>query len=215
MGFFQDLKEDLSQAANELVDDSFNKEADNEENKEVDILAVAEASMGIVHVEEPQEDMSDAEAVLDSFLDRLAANAEEVDAVLTKEAKDYDFLPDEPDADDGQEDMAEEAVEEETDEETYTEAVENVSIDDKVEVKEEPVFVYEPPKEEPRYFQPTLSTNIIEERIKIKDKDSNTEECSVVTSGMIVKGNISSIGSLDVCGAVKKLVKTKSRKRQA
>ncbi len=69
MGFFQELKEDLSQAVNELVpEDAVNETADavtsEAEMSEEDIFAAAEASMGIEHTSDV-EDMIAASEEMD------------------------------------------------------------------------------------------------------------------------------------------------------
>lgn len=104
MGFFQDLKEDLSQAANELAEQNFPGGG----KSEMDIFAAAEASMGIEHLDETVEiDTADVEAVLDSFLDKIASNAEEQDAAFTKAAENYDFELSEVASEDTVEDLKE------------------------------------------------------------------------------------------------------------
>lgn len=80
MGFFQDLKEDLSQAVSELTPA---EEEVVEEEK--DLFAAAEESMGIEHTEEAEveEDTSEMEEGLDSFLDEVAAAAEKAEEQVT------------------------------------------------------------------------------------------------------------------------------------
>lgn len=77
MGFFHDLKEDLSQAVSEITgEERFDDEAIEEENEEsTDLFAAAEESMGIEHSE---EESSSVEASLGAFIDQVAANAESI-----------------------------------------------------------------------------------------------------------------------------------------
>lgn len=79
MGFFQDLKEDLSQAVSEFTgDDRYKEEVVEEEEIEEgdseDLFAAAEEAMGIDRNAEPAGGA--AEAALGSFIDQIAANAE-------------------------------------------------------------------------------------------------------------------------------------------
>ena len=80
MGFFQDLKEDLSLAVSELAGEEKAVETKPlKEESELDVFAAAEESMGIEHVEEEaaDEEVPQIEEALGSFLDQVAANAEE------------------------------------------------------------------------------------------------------------------------------------------
>ena len=75
MGFFQELKEDLSQAVNELVPDEAETAASAVEEAEApvseeDIFAAAEASMGIEHTPD-LEDMIAASEEMDRAMDDL------------------------------------------------------------------------------------------------------------------------------------------------
>ena len=75
MGFFQELKEDLSQAVNELVPDEAETAASAVEKAEApvseeDIFAAAEASMGIEHTPD-LEDMIAASEEMDRAMDDL------------------------------------------------------------------------------------------------------------------------------------------------
>lgn len=100
MGFFQDLKEDLSQAVSEFSgeDKISAKKAPETESEGMDIFAAAEESMGITHDEEVVADDNDMEAALGSFLDQVAANAESSEekyssAQLEKEEEEYVYTP--------------------------------------------------------------------------------------------------------------------------
>lgn len=83
MGFFQDLKEDLSQAVNELVPDEVEEVKVTEPR---DLFAAAEESMGIEYEE---QDMTEAETVdmeagLDSFLNEVAAASAKTDEMYAQ-----------------------------------------------------------------------------------------------------------------------------------
>jgi len=77
MGFFQDLKEDLSQAVSEFTgEEKFREEAviEKSEDKNEDLFAAAEESMGIEHNDD--FDPNRMEVALGAFIDQVAANAE-------------------------------------------------------------------------------------------------------------------------------------------
>lgn len=92
MGFFQELKEDLSQAVNELVPDEVQAEdaavadietAETADISEEDILAAAEASMGIEHSTDVS-DMIAASEEMDKAMDEYVREAEPVsESVVT------------------------------------------------------------------------------------------------------------------------------------
>lgn len=101
MGFFSDLKEDLSQAVSEFSGEDKEKEVAVSEpvNEEpVDIFAAAEESMGITYEDAPDR-MDDAkvEEALGSFLDQVAANAESsqerYDAAQESYREEYTYSP--------------------------------------------------------------------------------------------------------------------------
>ena len=77
MGFFQDLKEDLSLAVSELAGE---EKTNIEESDELDVFAAAEESMGIEHVEPQDEEVPVIEEARGSFLDQVAAGAEEAES---------------------------------------------------------------------------------------------------------------------------------------
>lgn len=83
MGFFQDLKEDLSQAVNELVPD---EEEVVKAPAPQDLFAAAEESMGIEYEEQEmtEEETVDMEAGLDSFLNEVAAASAKNDEMYSQ-----------------------------------------------------------------------------------------------------------------------------------
>lgn len=102
MGFFQDLKEDLSQAVSEFSgEEKVKKPVETEATENADIFAAAEEAMGISHNEEQEVDDKEMEEALGSFLDQVAANAESAEekydmpkADEPKEDKDeYTYIP--------------------------------------------------------------------------------------------------------------------------
>ncbi|MCR5800233.1 MAG: polymer-forming cytoskeletal protein [Lachnospiraceae bacterium] len=92
MGFFQDLKEDLSQAVSEFGDKQ------DKNVKEKDLFAAAEESMGIEH-DVTDDETPVIEEALGSFLDQVAANAEsaeeryESNVPTEREEEEYTYEP--------------------------------------------------------------------------------------------------------------------------
>ena len=177
MGFFKDLKEDLSLAVSEFTGED--KNADNYES-EVDVFAAAEESMGIEHVEEEEEDPVIEEA-LGSFLDMVAANAEE------SESK-FDELP----------------------EKTTMPSTEELSFAAKAAMAKSVLAAsYEetmPAYEEKRYTEPAYSSDYESSkssyRETVETQPQPTDELAVITANMVVSGDMASSGSLDVMGSV-------------
>ena len=91
MGFFQELKEDLSQAVNELVpEEETAASAKTEETAALDeesIFAAAEESLGIEHTSTDVTDMIAASEEMDQALQDFAASkAEEASSHSLKQA---------------------------------------------------------------------------------------------------------------------------------
>lgn len=147
MGFFSDLKEDLSQAVSEFSGEEKAKD------KEKDLFAAAEESMGIDYAEEESVEPAIEEA-LDSFLDQVAANAEDAEAQYdnqeTKEEADYSYQ-----------------------EQSYTYKPDAAIINSTAYVPE-----------------------------KKTEEQQVTDEVAIITTNMIVNGDMLSTGSLDVMGVV-------------
>ena len=101
MGFFQDLKEDLSQAVSEFSGEEKAKEkkaSEPEAKNSTDIFAAAEEAMGISYNEETDNDDKEMEEALGSFLDQVAANAESSEAKYEsldakEEKEEYTYVP--------------------------------------------------------------------------------------------------------------------------
>ena len=88
MGFFQELKEDLSQAVNELVPEDAVAETEDTaaqtEMSEEDIFAAAEASMGLEHTTDV-EDMIAASEEMDRSMSEYEPEPEPVPVMATAE----------------------------------------------------------------------------------------------------------------------------------
>lgn len=181
MGFFQDLKEDLSQAVSEftgdeligdeLIRDEIEKEEveiDIAEAESKDLFAAAEESMGITY--DGDVDAASVEAALTSFIDQVAANAEIA-------------------------------------QERYDSAMNN-KLESRYE---SPVNSYESRYEtENSYGNYVAPENSYTYGELIKEEEPEEEipevqisdEVAVITKNMVVNGDLVSIGSLDVMGVV-------------
>lgn len=209
MGFFQDLKEDLSMAVNELI-----PEVDEELENPGETVEKAET-------EEKQEPVSDSnEAVVvneDSFraaVDRLDENADlfaesllqEAEAEAADENMENDVLPDQPEeqpevtAEEPSEEISVEAENiqaEETAEDNLEETVETEMTNDLIkEVCEEIEHADEETELEKEVGKAMTQQN------EAVLKGEVSDETAVITQGMKVKGDVSSQGSLDVLGAI-------------
>jgi len=182
MGFFQDLKEDLSLAVSELAGEEKAVETKPlKEESELDVFAAAEESMGIEHVEEEaaDEEVPQIEEALGSFLDQVAANAEENESRY-EEAPAQRFSASEEMSFAAKAAMAKAA-----------------SFEEK---KEQPEEIRMPKIEEPVYEKPSYEE-------ETKDEYQATDELAVVTANMTINGDMLSSGSLDVMGCVNGNVK--------
>lgn len=159
MGFFSDLKEDLSQAVNELMPEEAAEMATEQEEVQGDALQEAE----------PETDAK--ETAVDE-----EETAEQVEATVTKEDT-----------------IAEEAV---TEEETS----EGKALDDDLSLEEmlKNIDAIQISDE---------NMNTVENKGAEKKMDSYTsravsDETSIITSGMMITGDISSEGSVEVIGTI-------------
>ncbi len=188
MGFFSDLKEDLSQAVNELIpdggDETANEAADKYENKPV---SLDEMLQNIDSVEIPEEEQD------------VTAEAPEQEEELTEEAE-TDTAEEEAEEEDAQEDKAQEADAQESETfaaENTEEAKEEASDWDLEGLLENALTDEE--------AQPEEKTEENRGEGKTMEFNSNrqvADETSIITAGMSITGDIISEGSLDIIGNV-------------
>lgn len=185
MGFFKDLKEDLSMAVSEFAGEDTAKQ-----EKEVDIFAAAEESMGIDY-KEADVDEPVIEEALSSFLDQVAANAEESENRY-EEPVERKGMPSTEELN-----FAAKAAMAKAANNTYEEkpAYEEPAY-------EEPSVVYSEP--EPTYSAPSYTyEEPASQAVYAEMTESQpTDELAVITANMTVNGNLSSSGSVDVMGTV-------------
>lgn len=191
MGFFSDLKEDLSQAVNELMPEDTENTAEALEKE--DVFAEKEAQDLL---EEETVDMSIEEerAQLDALLNRVDTIEVPEDMDITKLEQEVEVEA-EPAAEEPVVVLFEEAVEEEPQIgqempiEPELPVREDLSEDDPVEeVKETVMSTEEIVKEEGKKMDVQLKTA--------------TDENAIITAGMTVTGDINSEGSMEVIGTI-------------
>ena len=221
MGFFQDLKEDLSQAVSELVpNENF------EEVKEVvepvaepvltetasfdeeALFAAAEASMGIEHSD--IDSMIAASEEMDKDYSTPAFEIPAEEEIIEEAVEEYiaEDVFEEP-SEEFVEEVIEEVVEEEIPEEEPV--VEEAPVEDDdvyvvedefEEAEPEPVPVAAPvfePVPEPVY-NPVVDLTAYEE--PVMNNEFISDEVATITKMMTVNGDIVSGGSVEVVGAV-------------
>ena len=173
MGFFSELKEDLSQAVSELVMESEETADTMGEERESDFRPKEQENI-------PPRTSEDLGKMLESMdLDRLA-EPEEMPDDLTEISEDIaDDLPE-----DIEDDLSAEPEEIAADLPVIPENAEN-----NMEMREEEVQ-----SEEAQYR--TMET----ENVMVTGEV--TDETAIITAGMVIKGDISSQGSLEVVGTV-------------
>lgn len=246
MGFFSELKQDLSQAVNELMPDENGNKMTFKEAEEEGISLEEMISMidNIVPEEEKAEpELTPVEDVPEMNVEDLLSedpldfkNLEtELEAAVQTEAI-ADILPEDIlvesvtglEESSVEEVLAGEAQTEVTPvEETLTEEieeipVEDISVEDIPEIipmdevqAEEPVIesiqaediIVPALEEEPEMIEETITESVIEDKGEKTIMDAFagkivSDETSVITNGMTIKGDITSEGSLDVIGTV-------------
>lgn len=182
MGFFSDLKDDLSQAVNELMPEEELQEALSDENLRA--LLESEEAAGNAKMAQPQAETGmPTSDDLSDMLDKMEAFSSESAA---KEQLPDDFLQEEP-------------------------LIEAMPAEETV-VPEEPVLEQAPIPEivEPA-VQETVSEEMEipqqdeernEEKMEMEMQGNVVDETAVVTGGMTIVGDISSGGSLELIGNV-------------
>jgi len=211
MGFFSDLKEDLSQAVNELVSE---EELDKEkESEEVVIEETTEEAAEEATEENTGLDLSDMET-LDAMLER-------VDSIELPEDMDITKL------EGSLIDIAEGNIEsvEEPEKDTIAELLDELEAKESEDVTEEfeteeLAEIEEPDVEAEEIAAEVESVPEVTEEVKVpeevKENDKKEEkrmeirmsgvkasdETAVITGGMIITGDITSEGSMDVIGCI-------------
>ena len=190
MGFFQDLKEDLSQAVNELIpeeenegikEESREKKADPTEEKEVTIEELEK-----ILLEDGQEN-TDADEVIPEHIS---------DDAVEEESLDSDYLSEEDDF----------TEEDNFTEEDFSEEIPVVAVQENIaesfptgkisteEISED--------KNSINKSGDKGETRTMEVRNTAHAGAEATDETAIITAGMTIRGNLESMGSVDIQGTV-------------
>ena len=210
MGFFSDLKDDLSQAVNELMP---------EEELEAALAAQAGTEIpsteNVIQEETPMAEDTLESVDLDSMLDKLAKEAPAEEATmpeLAAEQADEAVLEELPLAEPEAESMVEEAplaeavpnpVMEEVPETEPVSEPEAVMEEITVEEPVEEAAVMPEPAAEPEEDKQTIQNGGGEKKkMEVQTNRVAVDETAVVTEGMTITGDIVSEGSLELIGTV-------------
>lgn len=187
MGFFSDLKEDLSQAVNDLMPGEEQDTAQDEE-----MMSLDEMLKNIDSIEISTDDLEDDDSESEDDEAEEAAEEETVDEVV------------------------EEAVTEETTEETVAEET-VVVVEEFITEEAVAEEVATEASDEEWDLESMLANALTEEKNQVVEKTEEnkgeeatmemstrtvSDETSVITAGMSITGDITSEGSLDLIGTV-------------
>ncbi|MDO5574654.1 MAG: polymer-forming cytoskeletal protein [bacterium] len=190
MSFFKDFKEDLSQAVNELMPEEA-AAGTPEDIQMVDTLTVDTLT----------DDEDDNEPSIEEMLNNIENINIEKDEAAESYQPAFDSVP-EPAAEPEEyvpEPVSEPVIEEipEVQEETVEE----------IEIKEEiPVI----PAEEP-VIEQEVAQVMEEEKAVLEDEDRASDETGLITAGMVIKGDITTTGSLEIVGSIEGDVDVKGK----
>ncbi len=178
MGFFQDLKEDLSQAVTELMEDDATKLSEEDAEQVLpEELPMTESQMGDADLALEEEVDRNLENEIADFLksqESLAETGQEQSEEDTEVKTDTE-LPTDKDTKEDTKDAAEDAnLDFLPEDQAYLDAIPNINIQEKVEK--------------------TMVDEFNNEEI--------LDETAVITKGMEIKGNIKSRGSMDIIGTI-------------
>ncbi len=211
MGFFQDLKEDLSQAVNELMpDEGKNTAMDNDENQldpTAEMAITSEELDGLLGIKSNKADKygkeqkqnfetnKNEESLMETERIDADAAATELSEEVTMES--YEEVALEPELDNSM--VLEQGVSEETEESVETEALEEKMVEQ--EIFESDVVFFEQKMEEENRLEEEVG-RAMEGTIVKRTSGVEVDETATITSGMTITGDISSMGSLEILGSV-------------
>lgn len=202
MSFFKDFKDDLSQAVSELMPEEKNQEP--EEQQMVDTLTedndASEPSIEemLNNIENIDFDSLAEETVSE---EAVAEDAADVESVM-EETSVTEERPENPIDDTMLQEEPEIITEETVPEETIQEAVpveEEVIAETHDEIIKELESTTE---EETEYIEQEVTKIMDEERTVFTSEDAGADETGTITLGMEVKGDIKTVGSLEVTGSI-------------
>ena len=185
MGFFQDLKEDLSQAVTEMMDDDSldTTEEVNEEISETEETPEAEEYSDEVSQEEYEtdsigENVQPQEMSLEVMVDAIAAQP------LDEAAEENVEMPE----------VTEPAQEEKSVETISEDSIQEAIEDDTEELMKSVMEEMRAVKEKHAKAEKTMSNEF--------NNEEPIDETAIITQGMEIIGNVKSKGSLDIIGSI-------------
>lgn len=192
MGFFSDLKEDLAQAVNELTEDTAEKQLLEEEEKLKKELESMEDEMQFSGVDEPvvspEEEYAHyimEEAVYEEPVEEIAEVVEETQETLESDSTTEDACVNE--------DVM--AVLSAGYADATADLEENSDVEDVIEVEE--IEEIEEVDDMTQFEETTVTEEIVE-----INTDAVSDEVGLIPSGMMITGDITMGGALDLKGTV-------------
>ena len=203
MSFFKDFKEDLSQAVNELMPEESTGNA-KEEAQMVDTLTVDTLT----------DDEDDNEPSIEEMLSNIENINIEKDEAAERNQLSFDPVPElaaEPAAEPEEyipEPVFEPVLEEIPEVQEETPEVQEEIVEETVEeIKEEiPVVLVAEP-----VIEQEVAQVMEEEKAVLEDEDRASDETGLITAGMVIKGDITTIGSLEIVGSIEGDVDVKGK----
>ena len=213
MGFFSDLKEDLAQAVNELVPEEGMEKLDTEPDIEDADISLDEMLKNIDNYELPEEVELPEEAEVSEetgLSDKIEVPAVEESVILTDESMADESMADESMADDlRMEQILNQMLEDDSieieDNNTPAVADEGLGAQKSEEEQTETAEAFEIPvlePEEKEELPEKKEINITEEKVEMEMPRVASDESAVITAGMVITGDITTEGSIDIIGTV-------------
>lgn len=203
MGFFSDLKEDLAQAVNELVPEEGMEKLDTEPDIEDADISLDEMLKNIDNYELPEEVELPEEAEVSEetgLSDKIEVPAVEESVILTDESMADDLR---------MEQILNQMLEDDSieieDNNTPAVADEGLGAQKSEEEQTETAEAFEIPvlePEEKEELPEKKEINITEEKVEMEMPRVASDESAVITAGMVITGDITTEGSIDIIGTV-------------
>lgn len=203
MGFFSDLKEDLAQAVNELVPEEGMEKLDTEPDIEDADISLDEMLKNIDNYELPEEVELPKEAEVSEetgLSDKIEVPAVEESVILTDESMADDLR---------MEQILNQMLEDDSieieDNNTPAVADEGLGAQKSEEEQTETAEAFEIPvlePEEKEELPEKKEINITEEKVEMEMPRVASDESAVITAGMVITGDITTEGSIDIIGTV-------------
>lgn len=203
MGFFSDLKEDLAQAVNELVPEEGMEKLDTEPDIEDADISLDEMLKNIDNYELPEEVELPEEAEVSEetgLSDKIEVPAVEESVILTDESMADDLR---------MEQILNQMLEDDSieieDNNTPTVADEGLGAQKSEEEQTETAEAFEIPvlePEEKEELPEKKEINMTEEKVEMEMPRVASDESAVITAGMVITGDITTEGSIDIIGTV-------------